>query len=173
MCGDDDPDLPSPSLLTPRAASELSSTTSRSAPAATFCPPEKDLSREPQCRPALTCSRRRNRWHRRHPGRVAPFSRPRSARVPCRRLINFLGFKLARVEKGRGGGPRSCTTRSWVPIGRPVRRSHRALQQYDREWVRWFNADRLLSSIDHLSPIDYETRRRGQCPIATSIPVVA
>lgn len=34
------------------------------------------------------------------------------------------------------------------------------------EWVRWLNADRLHSSIDYLSPIEYETRYREQCPIA-------
>lgn len=41
------------------------------------------------------------------------------------------------------------------------------------EWVRWFNADRLYSSIDYLSPIDYETRYREQRPIATSVLEVA
>ncbi len=41
------------------------------------------------------------------------------------------------------------------------------------EWVRWFNADRLHSSIDYLSPIDYETRYREQRPIATSVLEVA
>jgi len=87
MFGDDNADTPSLSVPAPRAASELSPTTSRSAPAATFCPPEKDLSREPQCRPAATCPRRRNRGHRR-PGSVAPRCGPRPARgVPRRRLI--------------------------------------------------------------------------------------
>jgi transposase InsO family protein len=41
------------------------------------------------------------------------------------------------------------------------------------DWVRWFNADRLHSSIDYLSPIEYETRYREQRPTATSIPEVA
>ncbi|SMG60600.1 Transposase InsO and inactivated derivatives [Rhodococcus rhodochrous J3] len=37
------------------------------------------------------------------------------------------------------------------------------------EWVHWFNADRLHSSIDYLSPIEYETRYREQRPTAASI----
>jgi putative transposase len=41
------------------------------------------------------------------------------------------------------------------------------------EWVRWFNADRLHSSIDYLSPIWYETRYREQRPPAASTPEVA
>jgi len=41
------------------------------------------------------------------------------------------------------------------------------------EWVRWFNADRLHSSIDYLSPIEYETRYREQRPTAASILEVA
>ncbi len=41
------------------------------------------------------------------------------------------------------------------------------------EWVRWFNADRLHSSIDYLSPIDYETRYREQRPTVASILEVA
>jgi len=36
------------------------------------------------------------------------------------------------------------------------------------EWVRWFNADRLHSSIDYLSPIEYETRYREQRPTAAA-----
>ncbi|MFZ2172707.1 MAG: IS3 family transposase [Rhodococcus sp. (in: high G+C Gram-positive bacteria)] len=41
------------------------------------------------------------------------------------------------------------------------------------DWVRWFNADRLHSSIDYLSPIEYETRYRELRPTATFIPEVA
>ena len=41
------------------------------------------------------------------------------------------------------------------------------------EWVRWFNADRLHSSIDYLSPTWYETRYREQRPPAASTPEVA
>nr|AIU93845.1 hypothetical protein LRS1606.411 [Rhodococcus sp. NS1] len=37
------------------------------------------------------------------------------------------------------------------------------------EWVRWFNADPLHSSIDYVSPIEYETRYREQRPTAASI----
>ncbi len=36
------------------------------------------------------------------------------------------------------------------------------------EWVRWFNADRLHSSIGYQTPIDYETRYREQRTTATS-----
>jgi transposase InsO family protein len=41
------------------------------------------------------------------------------------------------------------------------------------EWVRWFNADRLHSSIDYLSPTWYETRYREQRSPAASTPEVA
>ncbi len=41
------------------------------------------------------------------------------------------------------------------------------------EWIRWFNADRLHSSIDYLSPIEYETRYREQRPTAASVLEVA
>ena len=36
------------------------------------------------------------------------------------------------------------------------------------EWVRWFNADRLHSSIGYQTPIDYETRYCEQRTTATS-----
>lgn len=39
--------------------------------------------------------------------------------------------------------------------------------------VRWFNADRLHSSIGYSPPIDYETRYRGQRPTVASILEVA
>ncbi len=41
------------------------------------------------------------------------------------------------------------------------------------EWVRWFNTDRLHSSIDYLSPIEYETRYREQRPTVASVLEVA
>jgi putative transposase len=41
------------------------------------------------------------------------------------------------------------------------------------EWVRWFNADRLHSSIDYLPPIEYETRYREQHPTVASVLEVA
>ncbi|CDZ87183.1 RNA-directed DNA polymerase (Reverse transcriptase) (fragment) [Rhodococcus ruber] len=41
------------------------------------------------------------------------------------------------------------------------------------EWVRWFNADRLQSSIEHLSPVEYETRYRERRPTVASIHEVA
>ncbi|USI92802.1 IS3 family transposase [Rhodococcus pyridinivorans] len=41
------------------------------------------------------------------------------------------------------------------------------------EWVRWFNADRLHSSIDYLSPVEYETLYREQRPTVASVLEVA
>ncbi|MFI6754133.1 IS3 family transposase [Rhodococcus coprophilus] len=41
------------------------------------------------------------------------------------------------------------------------------------EWVRWFNTDRLHSSIDYLSPVEYETRYREQRPTVASVLEVA
>ncbi len=41
------------------------------------------------------------------------------------------------------------------------------------EWVRWFNTDRLHSSIDYLPPIEYETRYREQRPTVASVLEVA
>lgn len=59
-------------------------------------------------------------------------------------------------------------------IDRALSWSGRAeVERETADWVRWFNADRLHSSIDYLSPSEYETRYRELRPIATSIPEVA
>ncbi|ANS32276.1 Transposase for insertion sequence element IS629 (plasmid) [Rhodococcus opacus] len=57
--------------------------------------------------------------------------------------------------------------REWTWTGRAE------VERETAEWVRWFNADRLHSSIDYFSPIEHETRYRKQRPIAASIPEVA
>jgi hypothetical protein len=57
--------------------------------------------------------------------------------------------------------------REWAWTGRAE------VERETAEWVRWFNADRLHSSIDYFSPIEHETRYRKQRPIAASIPEVA
>ncbi|RYF56847.1 MAG: IS3 family transposase [Comamonadaceae bacterium] len=54
-------------------------------------------------------------------------------------------------------------------IDRDASWSDRAeVERETAEWVRWFNADRLHSSIDYLSPIEYETRYREQRTTAPS-----
>ena len=59
-------------------------------------------------------------------------------------------------------------------INRTLSWSGRAeVERETAEWVRWFNADRLHSSIDYLPPIDYETRYREQRPTVASILEVA
>lgn len=47
------------------------------------------------------------------------------------------------------------------------------VERESAEWVRWFNADRLHSSIGYLSPIEYETGYREQRPTVASILEVA
>ena len=101
--------------------------------------PEEDLSREPQCRPAVTCPRRRNRWYRRRPGRVAPFRRaaPRPRRgcgVPRRRLISLSSDQsFPPPHRNRPPDPPSLDTEGAIFMGATPRGGRRRLARKNRD----------------------------------------
>lgn len=69
--------------------------------------------------------------------------------------------------------PRVWPAAGTAPWCRPYWSGRAEVERETAEWVRWFNANRLHSSIDYLSPVEYETRYREQHPTVASILEVA
>lgn len=58
-----------------------------------------------------------------------------------------------------------------IDIDGPTWASRREVEWQVASWVRWYNTDRLHSSIGHLPPIEFEQHQR-QATITTPIPAV-